>query len=75
MNSKIKILDKKSGETLEEYALDQHSLACKRARELEELDLEVVLDIPSVLESLASGLGYETDSLNVEIKKEIDAHN
>ena len=71
----IKILDKKSREILEEYPLDKHTHACERARQLEMLDLEVVLEMPSVLESLASGLGYETDGLDREIEKEIDQHN
>ena len=75
MSLKIKILDKKSGELLEEYPLDRYAYACERARQLEELDLEVVLDIPSVIESLVGGLGYETNSLSEEIKKEIDQHN
>lgn len=77
MESKIKLLDSES-QLLYEYAMKDVEKAYAKAKELEEMGIEVSLVSPSLPETLGATLGMseaEAERLKNEINEEIDSHN
>ena len=75
MSKIIKIVDKSSNEILYEFPLESQKDACNMAATLEAMDIAVKVEIPSVLEQLASELGADMKVLNEDLKQEIEDHN
>lgn len=74
--SKILILDA-NGFTLKEFEQDQLDKAYKYAEDLEAMEIEVEMQIPSVAHTLAESLGAkesELSKLDSELQEEIDDH-
>lgn len=77
MESKIKLLDSES-QTLYEFAMDDVEAAYSKAKELEEMGIEVTFDAPSLPETLGNTLGMSSEDkekLRSEIEDEVESHN
>lgn len=76
MESKIKLLDSES-QLLYEFPVDQVEAAYAKAKELEEMGIDVTLDAPSLPETLGDTLGMTSQdkkTLRAEIEEEIESH-
>jgi hypothetical protein len=74
----IKIIDLNSNSTLYSFRDDECEIAFNKARELEELGLDIKIVTPTSIETLGVALGADHQALekvSCEIKKEIESHN
>ena len=75
MSNLIKILDKVSGEVINDYPLEDLEQASIRAKELEEWGVEIQLSVPNVIETLGHSLGQlDKKRLDQEIDEELSEH-
>ena len=77
MNSKICIIEKENGTPLYTFEVHQAELAYKKALELEELEIDFIMNIPSTMASLCQTLGLPKEKmifLENEIQNEIQSH-
>ncbi len=78
MSSRIKVLEKQSGEVLFECEVTEEEKAYTYAKDMEELGIDVEVKIPSVSETLISVLGAsekDVDTLKHMMDEEIESHN
>ena len=76
MESKIKLLDSES-QLLYEFSMEDSEAAYAKAKELEEMGIDVKLDAPSLPETLGGTLGMsctDKEILRNEIEDEIESH-
>lgn len=60
--SKIKILDNQSKEELYSFDIQDHAAAYEKARDLEEMGLDIIVSTPGVTQTLCDTLGIENDA-------------
>ena len=75
--NKIKIIDKHSELTLDEFDLSEETLAYQRAVELEKMDIEATVILPNSIQQLGNALGASEDllhKLKCDINDEIESH-
>lgn len=75
---RIRVLDAISSTVLKEFSSDSYEEAQIYASEMEKMGLDIILDAPSLPESLAINLGANTEdvgALKDIINEEIDSHN
>ena len=78
MATNVQIIEKSTGSLLETLPFDKLDLAYKKAAEYEEMGIEVLVEAPTVVESLISELGgdeRDKAALVEEIEAEILDHN
>ena len=78
MNPHIKIIDIETDIVLYTFELSKQEDAFNKAKELEDMGLDIKLSTPTSIEVLGSALGADQELLNkvsVEIDKEISSHN
>ena len=74
----IKIVDLNTESTIYSFDSDEYEKAFNKARELEELGLDIKIVTPTSIETLGVALGADHQALekvSCEIKEEIDSHN
>ena len=77
MSSEIKIIDSSSGTTIYTYNHNDQNLAFQKAKELEEMGIDVTIKTPTSIETLGVALGMDHQALekiSCEIDKEIESH-
>tara|TARA_B100000927_G_scaffold147257_1_gene118874 strand:+ start:327 stop:563 length:237 start_codon:yes stop_codon:yes gene_type:complete len=77
VSSEIKIIDSTSGTTIYTYSLSNQNVAFQKAKELEEMGIEVTIKSPTSIETLGVALGMDHQALekiSCEIDKEIESH-
>ena len=77
MDSKIKLIDTNSETVLYSFETSEQNEAFEKAKELEELGVEVRIKVPTSIETLGVALGMDHQALNkisCEIDKEIESH-
>lgn len=74
---KTRVLDRQTGQVLFECDCSQADLAYEKAAELDAMGLDVVVDHPTVNQTLAASLGVEGAPMNAfqeSLAQEIDEH-
>jgi pyrimidine deaminase RibD-like protein len=75
---KIRVLDQQTGQTLFESNIEESEKAYEFAAQMEEMGLDVVMDIPTLSETLSQSLGLnhaEQMAYQKSIEEEIDQHD
>ena len=78
IDSKIKIIDNNTQETLYEYGVDDQEAAYGMALNLEEMGLDITVKNPTVTETLCDSLGIDYDAraeYEQSVTAEIDDHD
>lgn len=60
--SKIKILNKQTNEELYSFDISEHAEAYEKAKDLEEMGLDILISTPGVTQTLCDTLGIENDA-------------
>lgn len=78
MKSKVRIIEKNSGQVLFECNVDQADLAYEKAAVFEEMGLDVKVDLPTVNQTLADSLGVTGEARELfqdSIAQELEDHD
>ena len=74
----IKIIDLNSNSTLYRFDHNEYEIAFDKAKELEELGLDIKIVVPTSIETLGVALGadhHALEKISCEINEEIDSHS
>ncbi|MCB9091096.1 MAG: hypothetical protein H6621_11360 [Halobacteriovoraceae bacterium] len=79
MTNKVRVIEIQSGEILFQCSMDESEKAYQYASDMEAIGLDVTVQAPSTMETLAHELGISRaeiqDKLVASMDEEIDSHN
>ncbi len=77
-HSTIKLKDNSTDEIIYEFQINEQEKAFSKARELEEMGIDVKISTPTSIETLGVALGADHQALekvSCEINEELESHN